>query len=69
MAGITNEDLRLSFTPDAIREHFENEDPDPTAGKTDEELREVGYTALTDDGLYRAFHEALVWALDHEEKS
>lgn len=59
-------DLRLSFTPDAIREHFEGDEPDPTEGMTDEQLAEVGRTALTDDMLYDAFHGALVWALDEE---
>lgn len=60
-------DLRLSFTPAAIREHFEGDDEDPTASLTDEQLAEVGRTALTDDGLYRAFHEALVWALEESD--
>lgn len=60
-------DLRLSFTPDAIREHFQDDEPDPTEDMTDEQLAEVGRTALTDDGLYRAFHDALVWALPDDE--
>ena len=53
--------LRLSFTPDAIREHFEGGDYASVDKMSDEELAQVGATALTDDGLYRAFHEALVW--------
>lgn len=61
------DDLRLSFTPDAIREHFEGDDPDPTEHMTDEELADVGRTALLDDGLYRAFHEALTWALEDND--
>lgn len=58
-------DLRLSFTPNAIREHFEGADDEDnlTLGMSDEQLAEVGRAALTDDGLYRAFHEALTWAL------
>lgn len=60
-------DLRLSFTPDAIREHFEGDDPDPTEGLTDEQLADVGRHALTDEGLYDAFHESLTWALDSDE--
>lgn len=61
-------DLRLSFTPDAIREHFEGDEPDPTEGLTDEQLAEVGRMALTDDGLYRAFHDALTWAIKDDEQ-
>jgi hypothetical protein len=60
-------DLRLSFTPDAIREHFEGDEPDPTEGMTDEQLTEVGRTALVDEGLYRAFHESLTWALTEND--
>jgi hypothetical protein len=56
-------DLRLSFTPDAIRDHFEGDEPDPTEGMTDEQLTEVGRTALADHGVYRAFHDALVLRL------
>lgn len=63
-----NPDLRLSFVPKAIREHFECDDDDPTEGLTDEQLREVGLIALTDDGIYRAFHESLVWALDEVKR-
>jgi len=57
-------DLRLSFTPAAIREHFDGDDHDPVGHLTDEQLTEIGKVALTDEGLYRAFHEALVWALE-----
>jgi hypothetical protein len=61
-------DLRLSFTPDAIREHFEGDEPDPTEGMTDEELADVGRSALCDDILYREFHQALVAVLVDEEE-
>jgi hypothetical protein len=64
---IKNRDLRLYFTPNAIREHFECDEPDPTAGLTDDQLREVGWLALTDDSLYRTFHECLVWALEESD--
>lgn len=55
--------LRLSFTPDAIREHFDSDDEFDVDSMTDEQLGEVGSIALQDDGLYRAFHEALEWAM------
>jgi hypothetical protein len=53
----------LSFEPDAIRDHFEVDDDDPTEGMSDEELEGIGTTALQDDRLYEAFHEALSDAL------
>jgi hypothetical protein len=59
--------LRLSFTPSAIREHFEGDEPDPTEGMTDEQLREIGEAALNDDILYREFHRALVAAFETPE--
>jgi len=65
----TDVSLRLSFAPDAIREHFEADEPDPTAGMTDEQLRAVGEAALTSDLLYREFHDALVWALGKDEEN
>jgi len=55
---VDDEDLRLSFSPFAIREHFEGDD-DPTDGMSDEELREVGWAALTADSLYEVFHRIL----------
>jgi len=60
---VDDEDLRLSFSPAAIRDHFEGEDPDPTKGLTDEQLREVGWMALTDDFIYAEFHRSLGAAL------
>ena len=62
--------LRLSFAPDAIREHFEDDHEDPrrreVEAMSDEQLERVGARALTDAGLYRAFHEALILALVEE---
>lgn len=49
----------LSFEPDAIREHFEVDEDDPTEDMTDEELLAIGENALQDDELYRVFHELL----------
>lgn len=43
--------LRLSFAPDAIREHFDGDDDDPTVGLNDAQLAEIGAAALTDDIL------------------
>ncbi|NUS02064.1 MAG: hypothetical protein HOV97_05815 [Nonomuraea sp.] len=54
--------LRLSFTPEAIREHFEADDLNLDE-VDDETLMAVGAAALQDDLLYRAFHDALTWAL------
>lgn len=52
--------LRLSFTPDAIREHFEG-DPisDHLDTLTDDALAQIGFDALTDDRLYEVFHQVL----------
>lgn len=49
----------LSFEPDAIREHFEVDEEDPTEGMTDEQLEAVALEALSDDRLYSVFHELL----------
>lgn len=59
--------LALWFTPQAIREHYEGDDDDPTAGMTDDELAKAGHQALLDDGLYRAFHAALEGALGRDD--
>lgn len=59
-----DEHLRLWFTPDAIRDHFEGDEPDPTGGLSDNDLRKVGEAALTNDLLYRAFHDSLVYGLE-----
>lgn len=58
--------LRLSFTPDAIREHFDVGDTYATIveGMTDEELAEVGEFALGSPVLYKIFHELLVAGVD-----
>ena len=53
--------LRLSFEPQAIREHFED-DPDygaSVAAATDEQLAHIGMVALESDRLYEVFHELL----------
>lgn len=53
----------VSFSPQAIREHFEGRKPDPTAGMTDDELRAMGEYAISSDALWELFHELLVEAL------
>lgn len=55
--------LRLSFEPQAIRDHFDSDDPNPTTNLTDEQLARVGEIALQDDRIYEAFHRALDEAL------
>lgn len=55
--------LRLSFTPEAIREHYEDGDGAELEDLSDAMLAKAGSYALSDDGLYRAFHEALEAAL------
>lgn len=49
----------LSFEPDAIRDHFEADEDDPTEGMTDEQLEGIALDALQDDRLYAVFHELL----------
>lgn len=56
----------LSFEPDAIRDHFEADDPDPTEDLTDEQLEEIAMKALQDDKLYGVFHELLQAGVDGE---
>jgi hypothetical protein len=60
-----NPDWRLlvSFEPEAIRAHYEGDDPDPTEGLTDENLREVGEYAINSDRLWGLFHDLLEEAL------
>jgi len=59
--------LRLSFTPDAIREHFDTGDSYSliVGDLTDEELAEVGEFALGSPVLYKIFHELLVDGLGY----
>lgn len=54
--------LALWFTPDAIRDHFEDYDDldDLIEGATDAQLEKVGRDILNADGLYAFFHEVLV---------
>ena len=61
----------LSFSPGAIREHYESYDsgePPPTAAAVaaldDAALREIADHALIDDRLYIAFHEILDTAVE-----
>jgi hypothetical protein len=56
--------MALWFTPQAIRDHFDACDEDPTEGLTDEQLVEVGLECLTSDILYSAFHEVLMLSLE-----
>jgi hypothetical protein len=59
-------DLSILFTPDAIREHFaHNGTPEEEAvfAMTDDELRDVGNGALTDDRVWEAFHDVLTDAV------
>lgn len=52
--------LALWFTPQSIKDHFNNSDA--IEALTDEQLVEIGTTALNDNLLYAAFHEALTAA-------
>lgn len=59
-------DLTLSFEPDAIRDHFED-DPefaDKIDTLNDETLHRIGLAALTSETVYRAYHIALATALE-----
>jgi len=57
--------LRLSFTPDALREHFEiDEEMEPLLDRlSEDEIAEAGAIALQDDRLYETFHEVLCDAI------
>lgn len=55
--------LALWFTPDAIREHFADDDgeiAEAIAAATDEQLRAIGEDALQADVIYREFHDELM---------
>lgn len=54
----------LSFEPDAIRDHFEADEDDPTEGMSNDELLAVGQESLQSDRLYETFHELLAEALE-----
>lgn len=56
--------LCVSFEPEAIRSHFEADDPDPTAGLDDAALREAGEFAVSSDALWSLFHQLLTDALE-----
>lgn len=60
-------DLRLSFMPNAIREHFEGDTGALAAWvaqASDAQLQGVGRDACADDVMYAAFHRALVSAVE-----
>lgn len=59
---------RLSFSAEAVHDHFEGEDQ--IDGLTDDELRQIGEAAMLDDATYATFHRTLQSALDEhlEEK-
>lgn len=63
-----NLNLRVSFEPHAIREHYEGLDPDPTKDLTDEQLEKIGEYAMLSDQLWVLFHELLVEAFEDVEK-
>lgn len=59
--------LALWFTPQCIRDHFDGDDDERAkwvADATQDDLAEIGHDALADDGIYRAFHEALAGGVD-----
>lgn len=63
----TEEELALSFEPQAIRDHFDGDDDNRSewiANATDEQLREVALECLSGDVIYNAFHESLRLAVD-----
>lgn len=55
--------LCVSFEPQAIRDHYEADDPDPTEGLTDEQLRKVAEYCISADSLWSLFHQLLRDAL------
>jgi hypothetical protein len=80
--NITDDELAVFYTPDAIREHFElieeqdrgqtNED-DRTCAKwvaraTEDELREIGLSCVWSDRTWQLFHELLVDAVTDYKK-
>lgn len=62
--------LRLSFIPEAVREHFADDDSDvarAVAAMSEADLIQVASAALRDDRLYEAFHAALVEAAQEHQ--
>jgi hypothetical protein len=51
--------LRVSYSPDAIREHFQGCIPDPTLDMSDGELTRVAEYSLEDDRTWETFNEVL----------
>lgn len=63
--------LRLSFHPDAVREHFGGDEDYEAVieAMSDEEVASLAERALTSDALYRTFHEVLVGALNESRNA
>lgn len=51
--------LVLSFEPDAIRDHFEGDEPNPVENLDDDQLTAIALYCISSDRLYRVFHELL----------
>ena len=62
--GVVDLNLCVSFEPQAIRDHFEGDDPDPTEGLTDKQLEDIGWYAIQADSLWGLFHELLQEAFE-----
>lgn len=63
-----NTHLCVSFEPEAIRAHFEADEPDPTKDLTDEQLEKIGQYAIAADSLWAEFHRLLVEAVEAYEE-
>ena len=58
--GWATDDRRLAlwFDPQAVRESFEGDDEDPTAGISDEQLRAAAHEVIAkSDHLWQTFHD------------
>lgn len=60
---MTPEEMRLSFSPEAIREHM---DCEAVEHLPDDVLMRVADAALSDSRLYDVFHEVIIDALAEE---
>ena len=64
--------MQISFTPDAVKEHFDYLTPDPLEGLTDEEIAQVGNLALEwfsgDDIMWNLFDEHLSNAVNEVKR-
>ena len=54
-----NPTLRISYTPEAIREHYEDDDENALAGLDDDDLRAIGQVASDGDSTWHAYAEGL----------